>query len=243
MTDISVIITAHREGLLAGPSAHSARRAIERAQAERGLAIEVILVFDSASRDTREILENGLSGLENAPIRIREVELGDPGLARNAGIEDANGTTATFLDGDDLWASNWLSAAYAFYETRPDAVLHSACNITFGQHQLLWWHVDSEGPLFDRHYLNWANYWDAMSFAGSDIYRQFPFIKNDLKLGFGHEDWHWGVVTFEAGVAHKPVPETIHFKRRRAGSQMSLVEQANAIMRPTRVKPTLEKVL
>jgi len=236
MPDISVIVTAHREGVLAGPTAVSACRAIERARAEKGLSMEVLLVFDSASADTRDVLQNGFSGLEDAPVRAIDVSVGDPGLARNAGIEIATGTTSTFLDGDDLWSSNWLLAAYALSEKRPDAVLHSACNVTFGQFNNLWWHIDSEGPLFDPRYLGWANYWDAMSFARSDTYRRFPFIKNDLRLGFGHEDWHWGVATHEAGIPHKPVPETIHFKRRRAGSQMSLVEQANAVVRPTSLK-------
>lgn len=236
MPDISVIVTAHREGVLVGPTALSACRAIERARSERGLSIEVVLVFDNASRDTREVLENGFARLEDTPVRLIDVSLGDPGLARNAGIEIAAGTTATFLDGDDLWSSNWLVAAYALSEVRPDAVLHSACNVTFGQYRNLWWHIDSEGPLFDRRYLGWANYWDAMSFAHRDTYRRFPFVRNELSLGFGHEDWHWGVVTYEAGIAHKPVPETIHFKRRRAGSQMSLVERANAVVRPTSFK-------
>lgn len=44
--------------------------------------------------------------------------------------------------------------------------------------------------------------------------------------------WHWNVVTLRAGIPHRPVPETIHFKRRRTGSQMSLVVKNDAIIRP-----------
>ncbi len=236
MTDISVIITAHREGVLAGTTARSARRAIERARAEANLTSEVVLVFDNASDETRDILLHAFAGFDEAVVRPIETSLGDPGQARNAGVDAAEGTTATFLDSDDLWSSNWLTAAFAFCEARPDAILQSQCNVVFGTRETLWWHVDSEGPLFDPNYLAWGNYWDAMSFARTDIYRRFRFEPNDLKLGYGHEDWHWAVMTHEAGVPHKPVPETIHFKRARNGSQMSLVDSAGAVVRPLKFK-------
>lgn len=157
MTDISIIITAHREGLISGLTARSASEAIA--------------------------------------------------VARK--------------DADDLWSANWLSEAWKLACARPDAVLHSHCNIVFGQERNIWWHIDSEGPLFDIDYLGWANYWDAMSFAATEIYRNAPFRANDLKRSFGHEDWHWNVHTIKAGTAHEPVPQTLHFKRRRAGLQVA----------------------
>ena len=64
-----------------------------------------------------------------------------------------------------------------------------------------------------------------MAFAKTSIYRRYPFKKNDLQIGFGHEDWHWNSVTLAAGHAHKPVPETVHFKRRRQGSQSAKVSE------------------
>jgi|FEC22Drversion2_1045045.scaffolds.fasta_scaffold00233_55 glycosyltransferase involved in cell wall biosynthesis len=233
MPDITVVLTAHREGVLAGPTARSACAAIEHARSSRGLSIEVIVVLDRPTRDTRQVLEHGLSRLQEVPIRVLEVETGDPGQSRNIGIAEAAGSCSTFLDGDDLWSQNWLSAAWDLIEARPDAVAQSMCNVVFGEYTALWWHVDSESGLFDPDYLGWANYWDAMSFARTDIYRRFPFKANDLKLGFGHEDWHWSVVTYQAGIAHKPVPGTIHFKRRRSGSQMSLVESAGGVVWPS----------
>ena len=226
--DISVILTAHNEGVLAGVTAHSARKAIAHA-AQDGLRCEVVLVLDRASEPTIAVLEDGFDDL---PLQVLHTDEGDPGQARNRGIEAARGTCATFLDGDDLWSANWLSEAHRLIVSRPDCVAHSACNMIFGNEKNLWWHIDSEGAFFDPDYLSWANYWDAMSFARTSVYRDFPFRKNDLKLGFGHEDWYWNVVTVDAGVAHKPVPETMHFKRRRTGSQMALVDQVGGIRWP-----------
>ncbi|MEV8468156.1 glycosyltransferase family A protein [Fluviibacterium sp. DFM31] len=227
MTDISAIVTAHREGLLAGVTARSALEAIAHATAT-GISTEIIVVLDRPDDLTRDVLANCL----DADIRIVETDFGDPGLARNAGIEAAGGTCATFLDGDDLWSENWLTAAFALSTARPEAVIHSQCNIVFGGERNVWWHVDSEGDLFDPDYLRWTNYWDAMSFARTATYRDTPFRANDLKNGFGHEDWHWNVQTVAKGIPHKPAPGTLHFKRRRSDSQMANVAKHDASIWP-----------
>ena len=227
--DISVVLTAHREGVLVGATANSARRAINRAATELGLRCEVIAVLDRADDVTAMVLGSSLDGL---PHRILTTDEGDPGQARNAGIAAADGLCATFLDGDDLWSANWLTEAWKLCGERPDCIVQSACNMVFGQQRNLWWHIDSEGPLFNPDYLDWANYWDAMTFARTDLYRKYPVRKNDLRLGFGHEDWHWNAWTIAEGIAHKPAPETMHFKRRRSGSQMALVEQSGSVRWP-----------
>jgi len=227
--DISVILTAHREGVLSGATANSLRQAIAHVTASTGAACEVVLVLDRADDVTSTVLENAFSGLSLTVLRTDE---GDPGQARNRGIAGAKGNYAGFCDADDLVSGNWLTEAYRLATARPDCIVQSACNMTFGQERNLWWHVDSEGPLFNPDYLDWGNYWDAMTFARTATYTAHPFRKNDLKLGFGHEDWHWNAVTIAAGIPHKPAPGTMHFKRRRAGSQMAIVERAGATRWP-----------
>jgi glycosyltransferase involved in cell wall biosynthesis len=216
--DISVIVTAHREGALAGVTAKSALAAT-RAASAAGLDHEVIVVLDRADFVTGATLRGAFGGC----AQYLETDEGDPGLARNRGIELARGRCATFLDGDDLWSDNWLVESYRLLERRPDVAAHSACNLVFGNAHHFWWHVDSETSLCDTGYLDWLNYWDAMSFARTETYRRYPFRKNDLNIGFGHEDWHWNAWTLSEGVPHKPVPRTLHFKRARSGSQMQKV--------------------
>ena len=219
--DVSLVVTAHREGPLAGVTARSARAAVEHAARERGIACEVIVVLDRADATTRGVLAHALPG-----AMVIETDTGDPGMARNAGVAAARGGHVAFLDGDDLWSENWLSEAWRLSRAEPGAALHSQCNLTFGGERNLWWHVDSRTALFDPGYLPYANYWDAMSFAPAALLRDHPFRPNDLSAGYGHEDWHWNVRTLAAGVAHVPVPGTMHFKRRRAGSQMTRAEAA-----------------
>ncbi|MGQ3670840.1 glycosyltransferase family 2 protein [Xanthobacter sp. TB0136] len=226
--DISIILTAHREGLLAGVTGRSAQAAIQQA-AHKGLQCEVLVVLDRADDLTRQVLEQVFGTSAQYVVS----DTGDPGQARNHGITQANGTCATFLDGDDLWSENWLVAAWEMCTQRPDAVLHSACNLVFGHRRMLFWHADSETSLCEPPYMNWLNYWDAMSFARTALYRTHPFKANDLGRGFGHEDWHWNAVTLAHGIAHKPVSGTVHFKRCRSGSQMSLVDAAHGIRWPS----------
>lgn len=232
MMDISVILTAHREGPLCGPAIHSMSAAIADVREKLGKTCEIVVVLDRTNEITRTTVSTGLTALDPGSVRIIETDEGDPGQTRNRGIEIAAGLHATFLDGDHMWSANWLTQAWKLIDKHPNTVAQSMYNVVFGEIRNLWWHVDSEGPLFDPRFLDWSNYWDAMSLARTDTYRRVPFKRNDIKLGFGHEDWHWSCATHALGIPHKPAPDTIHFKRRRRGSQMHLVDAAGCVVWP-----------
>jgi hypothetical protein len=42
-------------------------------------------------------------------------------------------------------------------------------------------------------------------------------------------------VTLAAGIAHRPVPGTVHFKRRRENSQMAMCEKGDVVVYPNAV--------
>ncbi|SAL16116.1 Glycosyl transferase family 2 [Caballeronia terrestris] len=229
MIHISAVITGHREGLLSGPSITSFRESISHAR-ERGLNVEPLIVLDRSDQLTRSMFENVIGD----DSRVITTDFGDPALARNHGAEQAKGEFVTFLDADDLWSFNWLTAAYEYYSLLGrDVVLHSELNIIFGNERLFWLHADSEQKDFDRDYLQIGNYWDALSFAPRQTYLKTPFRKNELLLGYGHEDWHWNCMTLAEGYAHKPVPGTIHVKRRRHGSQSARANSSDVVPWPT----------
>jgi glycosyltransferase involved in cell wall biosynthesis len=224
LSDITAIMTAHSEGVLAGPSVASFDQAIAAARST-GLTVESVIVLDRPDPATHAYFEQTA-----ARHRLIVTDEGDPGQARNAGVASGTGAFVSFLDADDLWCEDWLVLAHRFCSVAPDTTIaHSEVNVVFGAESKMWFHVDSRDPTFDTSYLGVGNYWDALSFAAREIYRHYPFRANDLPRGFAHEDWHWNCVTLGAGLHHRPVPGTTHFKRRRKASQMTLCDGVQAL--------------
>lgn len=231
MTDISAILTAHREGVFAGPALRSFDAAIEQAESA-GLLVERIIVLDNPDAETLAMFAD----LAPDRYQVSVFNGGEPALSRNHGVSLATGTYVTFLDGDDLWSTNWLVECFRFCSSSATPmVAHSDANIVFGQNRAAWQHADSMATDFDIDYLKFGNYWDAMCFAARDIFINYPFHRNDTRNGYGHEDWHWNNVTLAAGIAHRPVGNTLHFKRRRLGSQMSIVNARDVVVLPTEI--------
>lgn len=229
MPDISAVLTCHREGLLLGPSLRSFQDAIDHARAT-GLTVEPIVVLDRADPLTRAMVDahdHDLAG-------VLDIDAGDPAVSRNHAVSRATGDFVSYLDGDDLWGFNWLADAHRFCAGQAvPIVAHSQVNLVFGDARSLWWHPDSASLGTDIDYQRIANYWDAMCFTHRTLARNYPYRANDIEAGYGHEDWHWNNVTLAAGIAHRPVPGTMHLKRRRPHSQMSRCLARGAVPFPT----------
>jgi glycosyltransferase involved in cell wall biosynthesis len=233
MIQISAVITAHREGLLAGPSIASFNAAVAVAR-NSGLKVETIVVLDRSDELTRSVFsEAGDFG-----FKLLVTDGGDPALSRNSGVKASKGKFVSFLDADDLWSENWLVNSFQFCsKTERPTICHSECNVVFGDGKHIWFHLDSEERGFDPDFLRVCNYWDSMSFGERKLFLKYPFTKNHLSAGYGHEDWHWNCVTLAEGVSHRPVPGTIHVKRRRIGSQSARCTQHDVVIWPNKITP------
>jgi hypothetical protein len=231
MIDITAVITGHGEGLLAGPALRSFEAAVAHARAA-GKTVEVLAVLDRP-----DAITSAMFAAQPADrLRIVTHNGGDPALTRGRGVQEAVGTHVAFLDADDLWSENWLTAAHDFVCRSPRPVVaHSEMNVVFGSMRAIWWHADSEAEDFDIDFQRIGNYWDAMCLARREIFLAHPFRQNDIKAGYGHEDWHWNNMTLAAGIAHRPVPGTVHFKRRRDGSQMEMCDRGDVVVYPTAI--------
>ena len=216
MTDVTAIITAHGEGAIAGLSLRSMADAAALARAN-GATVDLLAMLDRPDAPTRRLFAE--TGVE---IEVLACDFGDQGAARNLATRHARGRFLAFLDGDDLWSENWLVAGLAeARRTDPPAIVHPEANWFFGGKNSLFLKTADDDPAFDAGFLRYGNYWDAMMIVPRDVMLAHPFLPRDLAAGYAYEDWSFAAETHAAGVSHRIAGGTIHFKRRRDGSQHS----------------------
>lgn len=227
--DICVVLTLHREGLLAQGSLASAAEAV-RVAARQGISARILAVADRPDDLTRGVLAAWRGGLD-----LLEANSGDVGLNRNAAIAASGAGHIAILDGDDLWAPDWLAAAFAAARSGPArAVWHPEANLYFGvpgqEHWFL--HPDMEAPGFDHAAMELHNPWTALCFAPRALFLEVPYPASDIAGGFGYEDWHWNLATAARGMVHKTVPGSVHFIRQKPVSLMRRTAAGGALMVP-----------
>lgn len=226
-SEVTVVVNAHAEGLMLNATLRSVRQAADAARAA-GIGVKAIVAADRPDPLTREFLANGAKDFE-----VLELDHGDLGLSRQSAAEAAATEWICFVDGDDLWAPNWIAAAVesATRFGRP-AVWHPTCSLYFGEALFIYPHVDMESPEFELRYLAVDNYWTSAVFAPTEVVLKVPFLRSSSRDRLGHEDWNWHCRTIQAGLLHKVVPDTVHFIRRRAGSMSAHALQHQSMCLP-----------
>jgi GT2 family glycosyltransferase len=115
---ISVIIPAYNAASYIG-------EALASVATQRGApAIEVVVVDDGSTDDTRTIVED-FAATHGSTLRMCLISQPNAGLsaARNRGIEAASGDLIALLDADDLWPSDRLCIQLALLAQHPQAGL------------------------------------------------------------------------------------------------------------------------
>ncbi len=114
MTQVSVLIPTYNR-------AHVLREALDSALAQTYSEIEIIVVDDGSTDNTREVI----TARSNASIRyLRHDTNRGYSAACNTGIKAANGGVIGFLDSDDQWKPRYLERLMGFLVDHPqvDAV-------------------------------------------------------------------------------------------------------------------------
>lgn len=103
------------------PSYDSARfvvAAVQSALAQTYSPVEIIVVDDGSTDDTRERLLSCVG-----PVRYVYQSNGGPSKARNRGLQEARGELIAFLDADDQWMPEKLIKQWGCLRANPDAGL------------------------------------------------------------------------------------------------------------------------
>jgi glycosyltransferase involved in cell wall biosynthesis len=204
--DITVVLNCHNEGRLVHATVRSVAAAIEKAESV-GLEVEWLIVQDNASPDLLSYFDTNLP----PAAKVMQVSLGDPGLARNAAAQAATGKYLTFVDGDDLFSSDWLARAHHFVQHFPKkCVVRSEWKIYFEGDNLFIRNVDQESLDFSLGTFMEHCDWNSFAFAERETYLRIPFQATDRVNGFGFEDNAWSCEIVAAGILNKVLPGTIH---------------------------------
>jgi glycosyltransferase involved in cell wall biosynthesis len=107
---VSVIIPTYNRACLL-------KEAIGSVQEQVFSDFELIVVDDGSTDNTAQLLQS------YANIQVVKQDHRGVSAARNAGIAQALGQFLAFLDSDDLWFPEKLSAQVAFFESHPHALI------------------------------------------------------------------------------------------------------------------------
>lgn len=241
MTDrqqISVIVTFHREGILAHNTLTSYAMSRDFFRAEGG-DVEFVFVLDCADEITARVVRTHplLDGTE----KIIDTGVGDAALARNVGVGESTADYIAILDGDDL-----ISRRYFIDHVREakslerNVVLHAEMVLSFGMYNAFNWQVDQEGEYFNRASLLMINPWICAAFAHRSIFESIPYVAcHPSKTGFGYEDWYWNCETIARGLTHRLAWGAVYFYRRKwQGSRNESSHHIKAVVPRSRLFET-----
>jgi glycosyltransferase involved in cell wall biosynthesis len=97
---------------------------------DQGSSVQVIVVDDGSTDDTRQVLSARFGSLIKLVLRA---DRGGVGAARNAGIRHATGELIAFLDSDDLWLPGKLDAEMRLLELHPDVEVIISDSLAFAE--------------------------------------------------------------------------------------------------------------
>src|SRR5689334_18712612 len=197
-TDLSLIVTAHDEALVCGPTMRSADVAVEAARAA-GYTVQTIIALDKATEATTAYFNQPCFNHWERWV----MNEGDLGRVRNALVPQTSGRFIAYLDADDLFSENWLVEGLAVLtraEGRGERVIaHPEVNIVFDGGKYLWQNVDQDSPLFTPHYMYVRNCYDSLCLTPREAHLAVPYVQRDVPNGLSFQDWQFAVETMARG--------------------------------------------
>lgn len=234
-TDLTLVVTAHDETAVCGPTMRSADLAVAAARAA-GLTVQTVIGLDRATEATAAYFRQARFD----HWERWEYDEGDLGRVRNAMLPRTDGRLIAFLDADDLFSENWLVEAVrtldAAAERGERAIAHPELNMVFDGNRSVLVNIPDDSPLFTPHYLYVRHCYDSLCMAPREAHLEIPYVSRDVPNGLSYQDFHFTIESLDAGWRHLVVRDTIIFKRRR---DYSLVTESNTRKSVVRSLPAM----
>lgn len=228
--DLTVIVTAHDETVVSGPSMLAADAAVRHARAA-GFTVETLVVLDSATPRCRAFF------MQPALDHWQRIEMAerDLGRVRNAIVPRSRGRHIAFLDADDLFSENWLTEGIRSLDAAAAegrrAIAHPELNWLFDGGKSVFVKPAQDDPLFTPIYFYLSNYYDSLCMAPRAAHLEIPYVHRDIPNGLSYQDWQFSIETMAAGWHHLVARDTVIFKRRRDASLVTESSARRSIVR------------
>lgn len=227
---LSIIITAHSEGILLHRTLLSIRRCL--AQIEGRYSYELLLHVDNPTPKMQVYLDDNANSEMLKGVRIYTNSFKDLSASRNFLISKSQGRFISTIDSDDLMSKNWLKDGLDFLTSHPYGkyIAHTEYTIEFGGFNSIvkkYGSIDKDTDSF----LNvWSARWNSVIIAPSSFMKEEPYEPNSP--GYGYEDWHLSCRFIHAGITSVLIPESVIFVRRKeSDSEWSRQKQSYSVLR------------
>lgn len=214
--DLSIIITAHKEGILAHKTVLGILRCADELEKQK-ITYEIIVSLDNPDEITEKYYSRWRN---NDKFSIINVSFGNPADNRNNAISKARGKYVSVIDGDDIPSRNWLVDSYNILKQKKGlTIVRPNFNLQFSfdnDEKVLWVMESSFSKEEDAIIMSYWNRWSMTATAPAEVFKKFKY-KPALN-GFGYEDYLWNCETRAADIPCVVAPGTVIFYRRRQNS-------------------------
>lgn len=222
-TDLTVIVTAHDETAVCGPTMRAADLAVDAAR-ERGFTVQTISCLDAPTEATSTYFHQ--PHFDHWERRILHEQ--DLGRIRNALVPECDGRYIAFLNAYDLFSENWLAEAVAAMDASAErgehVIAHPELNVVFDGQKSVVRNVDQVSPLFTPHLLYFRHYYDSPCLAPREAHLEIPYVTGDGTNGQSYQDVQFTIETMDAGWEHIVVKDTVIFRRR---GDLAIADESN----------------
>jgi hypothetical protein len=202
-SDLTVVVTAHDQTAVCGPTMHAADLAVEVAR-ERGFTVQTVVGLDDPTEATSAYFHHSHFG----HWERRVLPEGERDSVRKALVSACDGRYLAFLSVDDLCSENWLAEGVAALDAAAElgqqVIAHPELNVVFDGQKAVHLNIAQDSALFTPHYLCFGDYYDSACIAPRDAHLEIP-----------HQDVEFTIGTMDVGWQHIVVRDTIVFKRHR----------------------------
>jgi glycosyltransferase involved in cell wall biosynthesis len=225
----SVIVTCHNEQSYLINSLESVKRNIEHHLSfVLDASYEIILVLDNPDEVTKSIAKYWAT--KNKFVHVIHSIHGDVGISRNLGISHSKFDVIFLLDGDDCWGLSWLTKSISHFQSNPATVILHPELVLYKSVKIdsIRRHIATIDPDFDPWILSKENLWTSSISCFRSIFDSINFPNGSTKTSnlYAYEDWSFFRESYNIGIPHLVIPETVHLVNTRIMSNTAMSYEA-----------------